>query len=117
MPPFLPPRPPAPPPPPPDRPSPPLAAQIDRDFGSLKDFQRALEHMCADRRHGGNVWLICTPQGRLRLVHTPPGGRPLAPALCRIPLPCGPQPPRPDWLEANRRYDGHMASRPPYPMP
>ena len=112
-----PPRPPAPPPPPPDRPSPPLHAQIERDFGSLTNFQRTLERMCADRRHGGSVWLICTPQGRLRLVHTPPGGRPRGLVLYSIPLPCGAQPPRPDWRDVNERYGGHMASRPPYPTP
>ena len=107
---------PPPPPPAPDRPSPPLRAQIVRDFGSMDSFRRTLERMVSDKRHGGDVLLVCTPQGRLRLVRTPPGSKPRGEVLVRFPLHDGP-PPKPDWRDVSDRYDRHMRHRPPYPMP
>ena len=58
-------------PPPQDKPSPRLAAQIERDFGSMNDFRRALGGMASDKRRGGEVCLVCSPDGRLRLVPYP----------------------------------------------
>ena len=109
------------PPPPPERgprPSPPLAAQIDRDFGSMADFLRTLDGILSDKRHGGYVYLVCTPDGRLRLVRTPPHGKPRGEVLFRFPLHGSPpaKPPRPDWKDVSDRYDRHMQNRPPYPL-
>lgn len=118
------------PPSPYEKPSALLEAQIKRDFGSMEDFQRALGHMTADARRGGDVWLVLTPGGRLRLVHTPPNRRPRGLPLFRFPVspppppPGGPRPPhrppmppRPDWREINGQYERHMGRRPPYPTP
>lgn len=106
------------PPPAHDRPSPPLAAQIGRDFGSMEDFRRALHTMTSDPRRGGCVSLVCTPDGRLRLVHTPPSAPPpRGEVLLRFPCPPGARPPRPDWRDASERFDRHMGRRPPYPTP
>lgn len=106
-----------PPPPAPDRPSPPLKAQIDRDFGSMDGFRHALDAMLSDRRHGGYVNLVCTPDGRLRLVRTPPNGKPRGEVLFRFPLHGAPPPPKPDWRDVSDRYEKHMRRRPPYPAP
>lgn len=122
------------PPPPNDGPAPSLEAQIRRDFGSMEDFRRILGGMLSDKRHGGYVWLVVTPHGRLRLVRTPPHVTPRGEILFRFPIsgaprpprpsqpprpsrPPEPQPPRPDWRDASDRYDRHMGRRPPYPMP
>lgn len=108
-----------PPPPPParDAPAPPLKAQIERDFGSIDDFRRALDHMLTDARRGGYVWLVCTPGGRLRLIRTARDVPPLGKVLFRFPSHSSSRPPKPDWQSASDRFDEHMDQRPPYPMP
>ena len=83
----------------------------------MADFRRTLDHMLSDKRRGGDVWLVCTPQGRLRLVRTPPGKKPRGEVLFRFPRHGDRQPPKPDWHGASERYDKHMHHRPPYPMP
>ena len=108
---------PPPPPPPHDGPTPSLRAQIERDFGSMDDFRRALNHMLTDARRGGYVWLVCTPGGRLRLVRTARDIAPLGKVLFRFPAHSGSRPPNPDWKDASDRFDGHMGQRPPFPMP
>lgn len=104
-------------PPPQDRPSPQLAAEINRDFGSMDDFHRTLKDLLSDPRHGGYVWLVCTPEGRLRLVRTPPHVKPRGKILFQVPTPGGARPPRPSWGQLSNEYDRHMQRRPPIPMP
>lgn len=107
-------RPPAPPPPP--GPPPPLRAEIERDFGSVGDFARVLREMTSDPRRGGYVYLICTPDGRLRLVRLPAHAKPRGRVLMQFPVRPGP-PPSPDWHGAGTRYAGHLRFRPPFPLP
>ena len=106
---------PPPPAPPPSAPSPQLRAQIERDFGSMEDFRRALNNMLTDSRRGGHVWLVCTPGGKLRLTRTARDQPPLGKPLFQFSAPGGPPPP--DWRDASDRFARHMGRRPPYPMP
>lgn len=98
-------------------------AQIERDFGSYRDFTRSLNALLRDGRKGGWVYLVCTPEGRLRLVRTPPDVIPRGKVLFRFPVapppPPGHRPPPPPAIpwQAEQLYSSHIAGRPPYPLP
>ena len=89
-----------------------LLREIERSFGSLEDFRRILHSMTDDPRRSGWVYLVCAPDGRLRLVRTPRHVKPRGEVLLRIPAGGG----RIDWDTAGERYEHHMEQRPPFPL-
>ena len=109
-------------PPRPHGPSPALRAQLERDFGSLRNFERELNATRRNGRKGGWVSLVCTRDGRLRLVRTPPHVPPMGRVLFRLPV----SPPGPDhpgnrlpaihWPAVSERFEQMLRSRPPYPL-
>ena len=48
-----------------------LTGAIDRCFGSMEDFLRALRHLSLSDQREGYTWLLSDRCGRLRLLFTP----------------------------------------------
>ena len=61
----------------PGAPSGPLAAAIERDFGSFDDFRKEFESKGAGLFGSGWVWLSADPEGRLVITQEPNAGNPV----------------------------------------
>ena len=66
------------------RPGAALTGAIDRCFGSMEDFLRALRHLSLSDQREGYTWLLSDRCGRLRLLFTPGQATalPLSPLFC-----------------------------------
>lgn len=54
-----------------------LKAAIEKEFGSIEDFQKAFQAAGAGQFGSGWVWLVLTPEGKLVITSTPNQDNPL----------------------------------------
>ena len=110
-----------------------LTGAIDRCFGSMEDFLRALRLASLQNTQEGCTWLLCDRCGRLRLLFTPglQTALPLVPILCldlhrhAYQLTCGDDReayvnaalPLLNWEILSLRYATVSAGQPPFPNP
>ena len=83
----------------------PLCGAIRRSFGSIHDFERAMENA---GKHGGNVYLVALPDDSLQIVCA--AGPPCGTVLMQADEPCPPE-------TLSARYERFRINRPKYPCP
>lgn len=115
------------------RPGTALTGAIDRCFGSMEDFLRALGRLSLSDQREGYTWLLSDRCGRLRLLFTPGQATalPLSPLFCldlyrhAYALTYGDDRkayveaalPLINWDALSRRYRAVFTGQPPFPNP
>ena len=115
------------------RPGTALTGAIDRCFGSMEDFLRALGQLSLSDRREGYCWLLSDRRGRLQLLFTPGQSTPLplTPIFCldlyrhAYALTWGDDRkayveaalPLMNWEALSRRYRAVFTGQPPFPNP